>query len=205
MTVRVRDDAPSNVEVDGWDEVVETSVEAIVGELIVTSGFVNLEQEFPVLTPHGPGYYRVRVHARGRDIAVDDTVTEPVEDFLIEVWPAPHTPETIYKATDNYGVTIRQAATEQIERPPASQSVLENPPTRYEPAAPYTEVRTFSEEASTGPVPSGMASGRADFKENPEKTIRVDLDSTEFDSTEAVRGLQRHQIRKRRPDRSDTE
>ncbi|MEU2726066.1 hypothetical protein [Streptomyces smyrnaeus] len=63
--------------------------------------------DLPVLAPAGPGSYRVRVHARGRDIAPDGVAEEPVEDYLLIVWPAPPEPDTVHKQTDNFGAEWR--------------------------------------------------------------------------------------------------
>ncbi|MGH3449573.1 MAG: hypothetical protein ACRDQW_02380, partial [Haloechinothrix sp.] len=53
------------------------------------------------------GYYRLRAHARGRDIATDGVASEPVEDYLFVVWPAPPGPETVHKQTDAWGADVR--------------------------------------------------------------------------------------------------
>jgi hypothetical protein len=65
---------------------------------------------FPVLTQAGAGGYRIRVHARGRDTAPDLVALEPVEWYLIQVWPAPPAPERVLRQTDRYGAELRQAA-----------------------------------------------------------------------------------------------
>ncbi|MCE0446635.1 hypothetical protein LT493_24490 [Streptomyces tricolor] len=49
----------------------------------------DLDEDLPDLAAAGPGTYRLRVHARGRDQAVDlapDTVTE---HYLLQCWPQP--------------------------------------------------------------------------------------------------------------------
>ncbi|MQS35128.1 hypothetical protein FFZ77_05690 [Streptomyces katsurahamanus] len=57
----------------------------------------------------GPGDYRVRVHARGRDTAVDRTPGELTEWYLLQVWPAPAQPPHVLTANDQYGTTQRAA------------------------------------------------------------------------------------------------
>ncbi|MEU8470568.1 hypothetical protein AB0F30_22160, partial [Streptomyces sp. NPDC029006] len=37
----------------------------------------------------GPGDYRLRIHARGRDTAIDLAPDDVTEWYLIQVWPAP--------------------------------------------------------------------------------------------------------------------
>ena len=56
-------------------------------------------EDLPLLTPHGPGSYRVRVCARGRDAGfrADRVTDSPVEEHLLQIWPAPHAPDVVYK------------------------------------------------------------------------------------------------------------
>ncbi|MEU0250885.1 hypothetical protein ABZ192_42705 [Streptomyces sp. NPDC006235] len=64
--------------------------------------------DLPSLASQGPGSYRLRVHARGRDRAVDQTVVdEVVESYLIQSWPAAHQDALLVKATDAYGSQVR--------------------------------------------------------------------------------------------------
>lgn len=48
----------------------------------------------------GPGWYRIRIHARGRDEGESNTGT--TEEHLISVWPAPPEPDHVHKATDAF-------------------------------------------------------------------------------------------------------
>ncbi|MEU9485734.1 hypothetical protein AB0D83_19090 [Streptomyces decoyicus] len=43
--------------------------------------------DLPTLILQGPGWHRMRVHASGRSINPDGVGEEPVEDYLIAVWP----------------------------------------------------------------------------------------------------------------------
>ena len=43
----------------------------------------------PAFVPAAPGPHRVRVSARGRNLAYDLVVAEPVEDYHLDVWPEP--------------------------------------------------------------------------------------------------------------------
>ncbi|WP_145830608.1 hypothetical protein [Streptomyces sp. T12] len=120
VSVEVRRHPPARVDADAWEEVVDHSVETATGALRVASvmsGTPNL----PVLTPHGPGTYRVRVHARGRDTVPDGTVDEPVEEYLLIVWPAGHQPDEVHRQTDHYGAQLRA----QPSRPRPSASVAQ--------------------------------------------------------------------------------
>jgi hypothetical protein len=94
-----------------WDEVVEVSVVSGPGGqgLCVSSGGDGPE-EFGQMTPPGAGSYRVRVHARGRDTgaALDVVEDEPVEEHLVQIWPAAAAPEVIHKAADEVGAGLRE-------------------------------------------------------------------------------------------------
>ncbi len=96
----------------GWDEVVETSFISTTGSALVTSWEDGEAEDLPGLTPSGPGSYRVRVHARGRDegrakdsLGPDD---DPVEVYLLQVWPTPAAGERIIRQTDQVGDEWRQ-------------------------------------------------------------------------------------------------
>ncbi|TQJ23718.1 hypothetical protein FBZ33_4030 [Micromonospora sp. A202] len=108
VTVDARDAPPATTDLVGWDDVVETSVHAPAGRMVV-SGVMNDAPELPVLTRSGPGSYRIRIHARGRDIAVDLGALEPVEDYLVVAWPAQPATETSLKHTDTFGAGLRSA------------------------------------------------------------------------------------------------
>ncbi|MEV5437475.1 hypothetical protein AB0K80_15895 [Streptomyces sp. NPDC052682] len=90
-----------------WEEIAEISCHSPSGELLVTP-FMDDPAELPSLASQGPGSYRLRVHARGRDRAVDLTlVDEVVEAYLIQSWPAVHEDAALVKATDDYGARVR--------------------------------------------------------------------------------------------------
>jgi len=110
VTADVRDTAPEQLDLDGWDDVAEVSL-ALTGERagVVTDSDADELDKLPEFTAVGPGPYRVRVHARGRDegnraLRVSG---EPVEEHLIVMWRAPYSPEVVHKATDAYGAELR--------------------------------------------------------------------------------------------------
>ena len=107
VTVELLDIEPGSVDLNEWDEIVEVSVDSEEGELIAHGIMDDPPQELPELAHAGPGTYRLRVHARGRDTAVDATRSDPVEDYKLAVWPAPDATETVYKQSDTRGATIR--------------------------------------------------------------------------------------------------
>ncbi|PWI46208.1 hypothetical protein [Streptomyces sp. ICBB 8177] len=114
VTVDVRAEPPTVVDRGEWDEIVEASLtlggsRPGLSTMIPTDGLMEL----PDFSQAGPGPYRVRVHARGRDAANElmdlPEGTEPVEEHLIQVWGAPATPLYVHKQTDTYGKTMLPA------------------------------------------------------------------------------------------------
>jgi hypothetical protein len=72
-----------------WQEILEVSAHSASGDLMVRGMMDDLDEELPVLSFRGPGDYRLRVHTRGRDTAVDLTPDQITEWYLIQAWPAP--------------------------------------------------------------------------------------------------------------------
>jgi hypothetical protein len=72
-----------------WQEVAETVFDAPTGQVRVVPLFEDPVPGLPVLTA-GPGRYRIRVHARGRDdITRGRVVRSSSEEYLLQVWPEP--------------------------------------------------------------------------------------------------------------------
>ncbi|MEU9230745.1 hypothetical protein AB0D40_41325 [Streptomyces massasporeus] len=67
----------------------------------------DLDEELPVLSFNGPGDYRIRVHARGRDTAVDVTPEQVTESYLVQAWPASSQDVTVLRQRDSYGRSHR--------------------------------------------------------------------------------------------------
>ncbi|WP_328502190.1 hypothetical protein OG828_23060 [Streptomyces sp. NBC_00457] len=99
----------------GWEEIAEISGNSPSGEVLVTH-WMDDPADLPSLASQGPGPYRLRVHARGRDGAVDQTpLDDVVESYLIQSWPAAHQDALLVKATDAYGAQVRaQSADDTI-------------------------------------------------------------------------------------------
>ena len=90
-----------------WEEIAEISCHSPSGEVLVTP-LMDDPADLPSLASQGPGRYRLRVHARGRDSAVDQTTVDDVlESYLIQSWPAPHQDALLVQATDAYGAQVR--------------------------------------------------------------------------------------------------
>ncbi|WP_329560929.1 hypothetical protein OG711_26850 [Streptomyces uncialis] len=90
-----------------WEEISELSFPSPSGTLAVAALMHDLDEELPPLTTAGPGTYRLRVHVRGRDTAVDLTPDDVTEHYLIQCWPAEPTPPTIVRTGDTYGAHQR--------------------------------------------------------------------------------------------------
>ncbi|PYI69758.1 hypothetical protein CVV68_01215 [Arthrobacter livingstonensis] len=88
VTTEVLETRPELVEAD-WEDIEEYSLRLETGTISLT-GF----RDEPFLIGRiaaGPVDYRVRIHAKGRDINYDLAVDEPCEDYLIVLWPEPTT------------------------------------------------------------------------------------------------------------------
>lgn len=107
VTLEVLDTEPGSIELDGWDEVSEVSIELEEGDLLVHDLGSDPPTEFFELGHIGPGTYRLRVCARGRDTAPGSRANTPVEFYQLAIWPAPESPETVYKQTDAFGHEVR--------------------------------------------------------------------------------------------------
>ncbi|MEV7817522.1 hypothetical protein AB0P05_43865 [Streptomyces flaveolus] len=90
-----------------WEEIVEVSLHSVSGELMVRGLMDDLDEELPVLSFAGPGDYRLRIHARGRDTAIDLAPDEVTEWYLIQVWPALPQDVAVIRQTDTYGASVR--------------------------------------------------------------------------------------------------
>ncbi|KAA9163648.1 hypothetical protein FPZ12_009105 [Amycolatopsis acidicola] len=84
-----------------WEDVAEFSLAVPDGELRVRAhgGGVDL----PRLSASGPGCYRVRVHARGRDVRHRD-LPESEETYSVITWPEEPSPPLVIKATSRCGM-----------------------------------------------------------------------------------------------------
>lgn len=90
-----------------WEEIAEISWRSSSGQAFVAP-LMDDPVDLPSLASRGPGCYRLRVHARGRDTAVDQAVVdEVVESYLLQSWPAAHEDALLVRATDAYGAQLR--------------------------------------------------------------------------------------------------
>ncbi|MFJ6661249.1 hypothetical protein ACIQNG_33620 [Streptomyces sp. NPDC091377] len=106
VTVTLHEARPEPDDGD-WQEIVEISAHSASGELMIRSLMADLDEELPALSFQGPGHYRLRIHARGRDTAVDGAPDVVTEWYLIQSWPAPTAGPAVLRLTDRYGAGAR--------------------------------------------------------------------------------------------------
>ncbi|GAA2102822.1 hypothetical protein [Actinomadura alba] len=116
VQVHQQEPPPGVPPLEEWEDIAEVTVQAPTGQLMVCA-LMDDGPSLPPVTASGAGAYRVRVHARGRDIAYDAALLdEIVEDYLIQVWPAPSASEVIHKQTDACGAGLRRSAARNAAR-----------------------------------------------------------------------------------------
>jgi hypothetical protein len=128
LTLDLRPDLPP-LDLDAWDEVVEVTVAFATGQAHVTEWGGTPRRELPNLARAGPGSYRLRCHARGRDQASglalppgipvddDDAIEFVDEAHLLAIWPAPPGDVVVYQATDQFGADRRAEASRRAPTP----------------------------------------------------------------------------------------
>ncbi|WP_329492678.1 hypothetical protein [Kitasatospora herbaricolor] len=105
LTVEGRMDPPGPPGAD-WETVVDLSLYSLTGELGVQpwGGEAADDAVRRNLAVAGAGWYRVRVETRGRDKGHALNVADPwVEEHRLTLWPAPPTPDHVYRVTDEVG------------------------------------------------------------------------------------------------------
>jgi hypothetical protein len=106
------EEQPPPLDVRAWDEVVEVSWRAAVGMASVTGAEAPGDPRLRRVTPPWPGYYRLRLHARGRDDADED------EGYELVIWTAPAAPDIVHKRTDRTGYRLRGEPEPARPQPP---------------------------------------------------------------------------------------
>ena len=131
VTAEALDAAPGLDSVDQWDDVAEISLTAPVGRLAVHQLLYlpgEAPPDLPILSPGGPGTYRLRIHTRGRDAHYDQVVDTPSEEYHLIAWPATPTGPLIIRATDRCGYGMRLAALTTPPAPPQPPAPPTNDP-----------------------------------------------------------------------------
>lgn len=112
VTAHILSAAPDLAGLTLWDEVAEATVHAPHGELFLQQleyGPAEALPPFPPLSSAGPGSYRLRARARGRDRHFDKVRDDSGEEYLLEIWPAPPLRSLVIRATDQCGYGLRLA------------------------------------------------------------------------------------------------
>ena len=95
-----------------WHEIVEASIRCSAGPLEVIPVYDVDDLDLaglPRIDTVGPGDYRLRVHARNRDLpALDNNGLESsTDEYLIVSWPQASRPPWLIRLTDTRGAETR--------------------------------------------------------------------------------------------------
>lgn len=90
-----------------WDDIVEVSLRCRVGPLQVLP--LDDEADLPRLDAAGPGDYRLRVHARNRDVPGTDAdgSETSTDEYRLVCWPEPPWGVLAIRLTDRRGADVR--------------------------------------------------------------------------------------------------
>jgi hypothetical protein len=107
LTLEEYAEAPP-LRLEGWDEIVEVSQRSDTGEVAVPFPFLTYPIALPKVRVSPGGLIRLRIHGRGRDeAATHERVYEPVEEHLLQMWPAPEAEEVWHRLSDAFGESVR--------------------------------------------------------------------------------------------------
>ncbi|MBG0818175.1 hypothetical protein [Planomonospora sp. ID82291] len=97
FSVTVVDHDPG-ADIDGYEDIVEISFKSEAGQLSLHEWGGGDFHELPEL-PAGPGWYRLRYHARNMDEAAEvDTSCEIIDRYLLQVWPQDESTPRVVKS-----------------------------------------------------------------------------------------------------------
>ncbi|MET9847928.1 hypothetical protein [Streptomyces ossamyceticus] len=117
VTAEARDTPPQTTDHAPWDEVVDVSVLCQSGQLLVESLDLGPAEDLPDLATAGPGWYRIRVHAHGRNTNPDGTDSDPIERYLLTVWPSAPEAAAVLKSSQRIAAELARH-TDQPEHGP---------------------------------------------------------------------------------------
>ncbi|MFD9942650.1 hypothetical protein ACFWYW_23220 [Nonomuraea sp. NPDC059023] len=181
VTVQLAD-APPATTARGWDEVENVELISFTGETRLRGLMGHLPQALPNLTPHGPGRYGMRVHARGRDIDPCAVPNVPFEFYLVTIWPIEVGPKACAKlgvgVAEELGLPdksaeIRRWAQEHARPESEAGRIIRNivvpplPPTPVQGSAGAAEhrlriVNPYQEPAAGPALPEGLVAAAPD-------------------------------------------
>ncbi|WP_051947370.1 hypothetical protein [Streptomyces scabiei] len=93
-----------------WEEIVEVSVLCESGQLLVESLDLGPAEDLPDLASAGSGWYRIRVHAHGRNTNPDGTDSDPIEHYLLTAWPSTSAETAILKSSQRIAAELARHA-----------------------------------------------------------------------------------------------
>ncbi|WP_265558814.1 hypothetical protein [Streptomyces hygroscopicus] len=96
-------DGPPPLHLDDWQDAAEISITWPTAIMEIGDEDTHLVLRLP-----GPGTYRLLAHGRNRDDGDVRDDDDPVETYLIQLWPAPIEKPLLHKATSAYGATLRE-------------------------------------------------------------------------------------------------
>ncbi|MEU2855565.1 hypothetical protein [Streptomyces syringium] len=106
VTAETWDGSPP-LDPSSWQDVTEMTLPWKGQRMEVWGAGYTPDEELPLTIP-GPGTYRLRVCGRHRDDGEDRrTADTPVEQYLLQIWPAPSAPPVTHKATSALGARWR--------------------------------------------------------------------------------------------------
>lgn len=105
METYVLDAAPDRVDA-GWEDVSEVSFWSAGIEPVIVAGtedfIAGTSPAFMArIDEAGEGWYRIRVHALGRDVLAGEWTEAVVEHYLVLVWKAPEAAPLVYRVGSN--------------------------------------------------------------------------------------------------------
>lgn len=108
LTVEIREEAPTFPDPAQWDEVIDADLRWSCRAIQVRTVEDGAVTDFSSMNLREAENYRVRVHAFGRDTAIDGVAYEPIERYLIQLWPGPVAGEVLHKVSDGCGEQLRR-------------------------------------------------------------------------------------------------
>lgn len=158
VSIHTLDAAPDDIDWDHWDDitewddVMETSILSTDGDLRIGSLDYGRVPDLPSLSPQGPGSYRLRIHARGRDRHLGKVCDDPHEEYLIVSWPADARPELLVRLTDRCGYGMRLSDTKAGRRPAPFSTMPERPVERAHREDPHAAITSSTQPATSPPM-----------------------------------------------------
>lgn len=90
---------PPPMVTEGWQDIAEVS--AAWSSSVMDFGTTTAGEDASTLHLSGPDDYRLRVHGKNRDGGDPRGRSDPVEEYLIQIWPAVRTGPLLIKSTSD--------------------------------------------------------------------------------------------------------